>query len=333
MIKNKKVLVTGASGFIGNHLVRELEKNNNEVICLIPPGENISGLKGLKANIIYGDLTRKQSLMEAVKAAAGIDYVFHLAGQLGGNDNDLFYRVNFEGTKNLIEVCREQKVKLERFLFISSTAAVGPSGKHNIYNEETVCRPVSHYGKSKLMAEQYLGSLNGVFPFTIVRLPLVYGPGSHGGLYIFFKLLNKRLSLSVGSGQTNLSYVDDVVEGMIKAAQSPVTIGKTYILGENHIYSMEQIRDIIIKTIGKRPVKIFIPFALLYVVAIFFELAAWATRSRPALTRNELVSYLKYRYWRFDTGKAARDWGFQPRVSLEQGIRTTFKWYKQHNRI
>ncbi len=330
MIKNKKILVTGASGFIGNHLVRELEKKNNDVICLIPPGENTTGLKGLKAKIIDGDITQKESLVEAV---VGLDYIFHLAGQLGGNNNDLFYRVNFEGTKNLIEICREQKVKLERFLFISSTAAVGPSGKHNIYNEETVCRPVSHYGKSKLMAEQYLGNLNGVFPFTIVRLPLVYGPGSNGGLFIFFKLLNKRISLSIGGGETNLSYVDDAVGGMIKAAQSPVTIGKTYILGENNIYSLQQIRNAIIKTIGKRPIKIFAPFPLLYIVAIFFELFARVTKTRAALTRNELVSYVKYRYWRFDTGKAAREFGFQSRVSLEQGIRSTYKWYKQHNYI
>lgn len=330
MIKNKKILVTGASGFIGNHLVRELEKNNNDIVCMLPPGENLSDFEDLKAKIIYGDLTHKSSLVDAV---TGLDYIFHLAGQLGGNNNDLFYRVNFGGTKNLIEVCREQKVKLERFLFISSTAAVGPSGKHNIYNEETVCRPVSHYGKSKLMAEQYLGSLNGTFPFTIVRLPLVYGPGSNGGLYIFFKLLNKRIFLSIGGGETNLSYVDDAVEGMIKAAQSPVTIGKTYILGENYIYSLQQIRNTIIKTIGKRPIEIFAPFPLLYGVAIFFELIAWVTGTKPALTRNELVSYVKYRYWRFDTGKAARDLGLHPRVSLEKGIRATFKWYKQHNWI
>jgi nucleoside-diphosphate-sugar epimerase len=330
MIKDKKILVTGATGFIGNHLVRELEKNNNDIICLLPPGENTSSLKDLKAKIIYGDITQKESLVEAV---VGVDYIFHLAAQLGGNNNDLFYRVNFEGTKNLIEVCREQKVKPQRFLFISSMAAVGPSGKHNILNEETVCQPVSHYGKSKLMAEQYLDDLNGTFPFTIVRLPLVYGPGSRGGLYIFFKLLNKRICICFGGGETNLSYVSDAVEGMIKAAQSPSTIGKTYILGENTIYSLRQIRDTIIKTIGKRQIKIFAPFSLLYMMAIFFELFARVAKTRAALTRNELVSYLKYRYWRFDTGKAAREFGFQPRVSLEQGIRSTFKWYKEHNYI
>lgn len=330
MIKNKKILVTGASGFIGSHLVRELRKHNNDITCLVPPGENTSPLNDLEVKIIYGEITQKAPLEEAV---TGTDYIFHLAARLGGNNNEAFYRVNFDGTQNLIDVCLEQKVKPERFLFLSSTAAVGPSGKDKTHNEDTVCQPVSHYGKSKLMAEQYLGSLDGKFPHTIIRLPLVYGPGSRGGLYIFFKLLNKRISLSFGKGETNLFYVSDAVEGIIKAAESPIAIGKTYILGENKIYSFRQIRDTIVKTVKKRPVKLFIPFSLMYVVAFFFEMIARIAKKRPSLTRNEMKSYAKYRYWRFDTDKATRDFGFQSRVSLEQGLRTTFDWYKERDLI
>ena len=330
MLKNKKILVTGAAGFIGHHLVRELKRKNNDIICLIPPGENTCLLKGVEVKIIYGDITQKECLVEAVNE---VDYIFHLAARLGGRDNPLLYRVNLEGTKNLIDVCREQKVKPERFLFISSTAVVGPSGKHNTHNEETECRPVSHYGKSKLMAEQYLGALNGKFPHTIIRLPLVYGPGSRGGLFIFFKMLNNRISLSFGNGETNLFYVSDAVEGIINAAASPITIYKTYILGENKIYSFRKIRDTIIKIMKKRPVKFFIPFHLMYIIAIFFELIARATKSRSLFTRNELNSYVKHRYWRFSTDKAARDFGFQHRVSLAQGLRKTYDWYKQHSWI
>ncbi|MCP4149000.1 MAG: NAD-dependent epimerase/dehydratase family protein, partial [bacterium] len=229
MDKKDKILITGAAGFVGSHLVRELLKTGAQVVCLIHPQEDTYRIDDLQVTKIYADITKKESLSEAVK---DVDYIFHLAAVLGSVDSETFFNVNCQGTKNLVELCLEQKINLKRFLFVSSIAVVGPSGKKKIFDETTPYNPVTEYGKSKLKAEQYLVSIKDKLPFTTVRLPLVYGPYSKGGLFVFYKLLNKRLNVSFGGGASNLAFVWDVVNGMILAAESAGTLSETYILGE-----------------------------------------------------------------------------------------------------
>ena len=187
-LANKNILVTGAAGFIGSHLVRELLRGGNRVTCLVRPGEGISAIAGLDCRIRVRGLVAPATLMDAV---AGAEYVFHLAAVMGGSAPEMLFRVNSEGTKNLVAACCRQGVRPERLLFASSVTVMGPSGKGHDLDEGAPCRPVSDYGKSKLAAEEFLASAENALPYTIIRLPVVYGPGSEGGLYIFFKLLSK----------------------------------------------------------------------------------------------------------------------------------------------
>lgn len=117
MIKNKNVLVTGATGFLGGNLIVELAKNGNSVTCLVKTDDNIERLLKSDVNIVYGDITKKESLINAVD---GFEYVFHLAGMLGGNNPLAFYKVNYEGTRNLVEACLQNGGNLKRFVFASS---------------------------------------------------------------------------------------------------------------------------------------------------------------------------------------------------------------------
>ena len=329
-LRDKNILVTGAAGFIGSNLVRELLRRHNRVVCLVRPGENTFRIQGLDCRIVYGDLTEKSSLVDAV---TGADYIFHLAALLGGGTLEAFLRVNYEGTKNLIEVCREQGVMPERFLFVSSTAVMGPSGKNVFLDESSPCRPVSDYGRSKLLAEEYLASLKNALPYTIVRLPLVYGPGSDGGLYIFFKLLSKGIQLDVGNLESTICFVWDVVQGMIDATENVKARGEIYILGENKVYHLKHLYQSISSVLGKRTVKLPMPYFLLIFFSFFFEIHSKLTNSIPIMTRQELSQYFKYRYWRFDTSKAKRDFGFQCRYPLEKGTRITIDWYRQNGYI
>lgn len=329
-LRNKTILVTGAAGFIGSHLVRELRRRCNRVTCLVRPGENISRIADLDCRIHYGDLLDKTTLAGAV---AGADIIFHLAAVMGGVAPKTLFLVNYQGTKNLVETCREQDMALERFIFASSVTVMGPSGKDHLLNEDAPCRPLSVYGRSKLAAEEYLASAENTLPYTIIRLPVVYGPGSDGGLYIFFKLMSKGLQVNVGTLEATVCFVWDVVQGMIAAAGNPRTRGEIYILGEEKALDLNQVYRTISQILGKRPLTLRLPYFVLHALSFILGIVSRLTRSIPAVTGEELTLYVRERYWRYDTSKASRDFGFQSRYPFAQGASITIDWYREHGRL
>lgn len=329
-LKSKTILVTGAAGFIGSHLVRELLNRGHRVVCLVRPGEDTSRIRDLDCRVHTGDLLEKSSLRDAV---AGVDTIFHLAAVMGGVAPETLFRVNYQGTKNLVEVCREQGVVPQRFLFASSVTVMGPSGKDGLLDEGAPCRPLSVYGKSKLAAEEYLASAENTLPYTIIRLPVVYGPGSDGGMYIFFKLISKGLQVNVGTLEATVCFVWDVVHGMIAAAGSPRARRETYILGEEKTYQLKQIYQTIASILGKRTITLPLPYFVLHVLSFLVEIHSKLTKSIPAMTREELTMYLKNHYWKYDTRKASRDFGFQSRHPFAEGAAITIDWYRKNGYI
>jgi nucleoside-diphosphate-sugar epimerase len=319
----ERILCTGATGFIGRHLVRALRQRDRELACLVHPTDDITPLADLGATIIRADLEDKRSLY---KACSDYSHVYHLAAVLMNPDPETFYRVNLLGTKNLVEVFLESGIKPHRFLFTSSIAAVGPSHKNSMLSEESPCHPVSHYGRSKLLAEQFLGSLGDRLPVTIVRLPLVYGPQSLGGLYTFFRTINNHFCISAG-------HLEDVVRGIILAAENPVTVGQTYFLGDNKIYSSEEIFRTIEEALGRRALKMKIPYPVIYSLGLILESYAKITKTSPLVTREMMKEGMKYRYWQATMRKARSDFGFEAEVELARGARITAAWYRREGLI
>jgi len=328
--KKTKVLVTGVGGFIGSHLAESLIKKGYEVVGLLAPEEDSPWIRNLDATFIYVDITDKESLYKSVK---GITYIYHLASLLGGSHCEKIFQTNFEGTKNLADVCLDLGIKLKRFLFTSSVAAIGPGQKKEIFDEEVRCKPVSDYGRSKLLAEQFLHSVKTRLPITIVRLPLVYGPRSFWGLFYLYKVINKGIRIDIGQAETTLGFITDIVNGMIFASESPIAAGKTYHLGEGKTYSSKEVMDIIANALGKKTVRLKIPCSLLNFTALLFELNAKITGTKSVFQRQAVTNYFKYRYWRLDVSKAKREFGFEAKVPFELGAKITADWYKKEGFI
>ena len=326
----EKVLVTGAGGFIGSHLVEALLEKGYEVVCLLKPGEDIRWIKDLDVTLKYGDITDKESLYEPVK---GVSYIYHLAASLGGGDKPAhIYEINFDGSRNLLEVCRESNLKLKRFLFASSTAAAGDTGDSGVFDEEKSANPKTDYGKSKLMAENYLREKGENIPYTIIRFPLVYGPRSLGGLYTIFKMVNSGFQLLIGKIHTNVGFVKDIVNGVILAAESPAAVGQTYFLGEDRVYSSREIVRHIIDVLGKKTVKIRIPYFIVYTMAFLIETFSNLTGKHPLIRRHSVSAYLNSN-WRFSMKKARKELKFETRYALPEGLKITADWYKEEGII
>jgi nucleoside-diphosphate-sugar epimerase len=326
MKKKEKVLVTGAGGFIGSHLVESLLDKGYEVVCLLRPGEDVRWIKDLEATLIYGDLTQKKTLYEPIK---GVSYVYHLAARMGGGDkiSDL-YAVNYEGSKNLYQACIESGVKLKRFLFASSFAAVGPSDNSRVLDEKSPPNPISHYGKSKLLAENFLRENGEKIPYTIVRLPLVYGPRSLKGLYVMFKIVNSGFELLLRKSESNLGFVKDIIKGMILSAEAPIAVGQIYFLGEDRIFNSRELFMHIADAMGKKTKKIRVPYFILYSLAFFLEIFAGITGTHTPLHRDSLSAYLGSN-WRFSMKKAEKELNFKTEYPLEEGLKITSNWYKK----
>lgn len=300
------------------------------MVGLLAPEEDSPWIKNLDVAFVYGDITDKDSLHKAVE---GITYIYHLAALMGGARCEKIYQTNFEGTKNLVDICLDSGIKLKRFLFVSSVAARGPAQKKEIFIEEARCKPVNDYGRSKLLAEQFLNAVKTQLPITIVRLPLVYGPRTFWGLFYLYKVINKGIRVDIGQAETNVGYVTDIVNGVILASESPVASGKTYYLGEDKTYSSDEVMNIIAKSLGKKTVRLKTPYPLLNFTALLFELYAKITGTKPVIQREVITNYFKYRYWGVDMSKAKREFGFEAKVPFETGAKITADWYKKEGFI
>ena len=320
-----RALVTGGNGFIGSHLVEYLIDQGFTVRCLVRRESNLAWLQSLDIQYVYGDCRNKESLPQA---AQGMDYVFHLAGKIRASNWDTYYQTNYLGTKNLIEVCEEINPLLKRFVHVSSIAAAGPSVHGNLKREEVSCSPTNDYGRTKLLGEEAVRSISKKVPYVIVRPPNIYGPREKE-FYSIVRIIQKRIQPLFGNGekQTTLCYVDDLVRGMLLAATSKNSIGKTYYITDGNTYSYKEITDEIVKALGVFNFTIPLPhFALIPIVSII-QLASHISNAESFLTVSRL-RHIRKNYFLYSGEKAERELRFTPSISLEEGIHRSIEWYK-----
>lgn len=329
-----RILVTGGTGFIGSHLVEALLKRNYEVTCLVRRTSNLKWLERLPVRYVWGDFLKKDSLREAV---LGKDIIYHLAGATKSQDKNGYYQANFVATKNLIEVVKSLQPptrdpwhhNLQRFVHISSLAAVGPGAHGEPVTEATLCHPLTDYGKSKLKGEEEVKKYFPHLPITIIRPPVVYGPRDRD-LYLYFKSLNYGIKFILGARKyINLIHVQDLVEGIIQAAENESGVGKIYFMANDERYSMEYLAHLIAATLRKKRITLHIPDIMIYLLATISEYLAWLKGSPTIFNRQKALEAAQP-YWVCNSSRARKELGFRQKITIQEGIQQTLDWYFQN---
>jgi len=323
-----KALVTGGTGFIGSHLVEHLLSRGYEVRCLVRKTSDLVWLKGLKTDLVYGDLFNDEALKKAVM---NVDQVYHSAGLTKAKTREEYFRGNTTGTVNLLRAAMSHDPGIKRFVFISSQTAAGPSPTRTPITEEAEPHPITTYGRSKWEAEKECLKAAHSMPVTIIRPPVVYGPRDKD-VFEFFRTVKKGLQPVVGFHEklVSLVHVHDLVRGFVMAAENDASRGKTYFISSARVYGWKEIGETARRILGRRVLRLRIPEPLVYVVAAFAEGLA-LLNSKPALINFEKARDMVQDYWTCDASRARRDFGFEQQVSLEDGFRGTIEWYRQNH--
>lgn len=323
----KKILVTGASGFLGSHICEAAHDAGYEVHALIRETSSRQWLKYYWLNLHTVDLNECSDIASLLKQ---MDAVIHNAGATNEIDPEIYHKVNVEGTKNLVEECIKAGVR--RFVFISSHAAGGPTEDKITKTEEDPDCPISRYGKSKKEAEELLYFLRDKIEVVSLRFPTIYGPRGTELLGVF-KMLSSFIKPHPGFRPTYVSmlYVTDAAKAAVAAVTANVKSGSFYYIndGMDYLVTMEYLYNLISDSLGSKGILIKLPFFLLD-VAVFILVKL--LKKRTPLTPDK-VKEMKAQFWVASSDKAQKELGWRPEVLLREGIKRTTEWYRTYQWI
>ena len=326
------ILITGATGFIGGFIVDEALSRGMQVWVAVRPTSSRKYLSDPRIQFLELNLSDKEQMKRQMDGLR-LDYVVHAAGATKCLHAEDFFRSNTEGTKNLVQALMELQMPLKRFVFVSSLSVYGPVAEQQPYRE--ICgndtpQPNTAYGRSKLAAEQYIESIEGL-PYVILQPTGVYGPRERD-YFMMAKSIKSHTDFSVGYKPQDLTfvYVLDVVQAIFLALDCQKTGGK-YMLSDGEVYSSRTFSDLIHRELG-HPwlLRIKAPIWLLRIITFCGEYIGRMTGKISALN-NDKYNIMKQRNWRCDIKPAMSDLGYKPKYQLDEGVRLTIKWYKENN--
>lgn len=320
----KKILVTGASGFIGKALVAHLLELDYEVRCLVRGTSNTAPLEKLGVELAKGDLSDQASLHRAM---LGVDAVYHLAGQIHTSAKESFDQVNAQGTDNIMQAAAAQTPK-PVVLAVSSLAATGPRKTLNKPVEEDEVQPVSPYGRSKAESENALRAYADKLEISVVRPPMVIGAGDTGTLPLF-KGVKSGLHLGAYKDQVfSFVYVKDLARLMVEVVNRGERMttedkgdGKgIYFSAFEQTVSWKELGEKMAFAMGKRkPVSIIIPKSVLSVVGKSMDhIGEWTNKEMP-LSMNKVIEGTSG-HWICSADKAKQQFHFQPLHSIDETL-------------
>ena len=303
-----------------------------ETWAAVRPSSSKRYLQDKRIHFINLNLSSKDELTTQLEGHE-FDYVVHAAGATKCLHAEDFYKVNTEGTRNLVDALVTLKMPLKRFVFVSSLSVFGAIHEEQPYQEITeqdTPKPNTAYGKSKWEAEQYLDSLGIQFPYIILRPTGVYGPREKD-YFLMAKSISQHIDFSVGYKRQDITfvYVQDVVQAVFLALERGKN-GRKYFLSDGDVYQSATFSNLLHHELGEKwLVRIKAPIWLLRVITFFGEYIGRATGKMSALN-NDKYNILKQRNWRCDIEPAVDELGFHPQYPLDRGVKLAVKWYKEN---
>lgn len=328
----EKILITGASGFIGSFIVEEALNKGMEVWAAVRKTTSRKYLQDKRINFIELDFSDKLKLKDSLHGH-NFDYVVHAAGVTKCLDINDFRRMNTEGTRNFVDALIELQMPIRRFVFLSSLSVYGAIHEQQPYADitENDCpKPNTAYGKSKLDAERYLDSIGNDFPYIILRPTGVYGPREKD-YFLMAESIKKHVDFAVGFKRQDITfvYVLDVVQAVFLALDRGMS-GRKYFLSDGEVYSSTEFSDLLKKEMGvKWMLRIVAPVWVLRIVAFLGEKWSHITK-KPTALNNDKYNILKQRNWRCDIEPAMDELGYHPHYKLADGVKLAVEWYKKN---
>ncbi len=314
-----RAFVTGGTGFIGSHLVDLLLAREVEVYALVRNPQKERTLLSNNVRVLKGDLFSIPAL------PAGLDLVFHLAGKTRSLKSADYYTVNQQGTASLFHSLLSLKER-PKVVMLSSQAAAGPSDGHRPVQESDPPRPITHYGRSKLLAEEEALKFRDRVPLTIIRASAVFGPQDRDFL-AYFRMATRGILLSFAEKKEgSVIYVKDLAEALFLCASTGLPSGEIFNIADVKPYSWEDLGRAAAATLGRKCRRIRLPSGLIYLFSLLSEASYHLTR-KPGLFNRDKYRDLSQQGWLMDVRKASEILAFKPRYSLERAVEETMSWY------
>jgi len=322
---DKKLLITGANGFVGSHLAEMALDNGFEVYAAVRKSSDVTNLEGLNIHLVYPDY-RNVNSVAALLDQYGITHIAHVAGLTKGKTAEDYTNANATVTVTLARAALAAKRPVEKFVFVSSMAVMGPTTSGKALCEQDTPRPVTLYGKSKLQAEQYLEQYPEL-PLITLRPTAVYGPRDKD-MKIIIDMVRKGWELYLGRKAQQLSfiYVKDLCRAVLLALESKAN-RQTFILSDGVNYGRYDFAGQVKKDLNRRTLRLHVPVGLVSgVLGILEKLMP----SRTSILNKDKLKELTGS-WACNIQKANAVLGYQPQYPLEKGIGETIAWNQARN--
>lgn len=332
----KKVIITGASGFIGSFLVEKALSLGWQVWAGVRKSSSREYLQDSRIEFVdleFSNVNRLTGqLSDFVGKYGGIDYIIHNAGVTKCLNSDDFDKINFKYTANLIEAINTANILLGKFVLMSSLSAYGIGDEVNYTPIKTadIPNPNTAYGESKIKAERFLEE-KAAFSYIIMRPTGVYGPREKD-YFLMLKTVKSGLDVGAGFKSQHLTfiYVKDLVDAVYLALESSVR-NKGYFVADGDVYTDKEYTALVKKILGKKYVlSLKVPLSVLKVISVISEEISKFTKKPSTLNRDK-YKIMKQRNWECDITPLVQDLGFSPKYNLERGLRESVEWYKKNH--